>query len=220
MNVCWFLTPFELDWLFGWKLIPTFRPWWQFVVSLCENFWLYGFPFQLVHFSLWRPYLMQIYILTITVLGNGLFVEININCPSNGKSHDQRRRGKEISFCERMDSAFKISVSWQNRSHTKIVDFYSLLNLLVKVTWVADTGHASVTCVVETHLVHVFGQSAQLVIFRHCLGSWWEGGLNVRSDFDASLTCILTQQSSRQHHSRVGGVGTWSNGSNHDRTVR
>ena len=63
-----------------------------------------------------------------------------------------------------MHSALEVSVTTQHRGRTDVFLPDGLLNFLMDLPAVADTSHAAVSHMIESHLIEVLIQSTELVI--------------------------------------------------------
>lgn len=70
-----------------------------------------------------------------------------------------------------MNSAFKVAISTQDGRGTNIVLLDRLLDFLGDLTRISNAGHAAIAGMVESHLIEILGEAAQVKVLGDCLGA-------------------------------------------------
>ncbi len=117
MDVGGLLVPVEVQGLGCLQLVPSLCALGDSLVGLFVDFGSDGLALDGLDLLLGWPDLLQVDILTVFVLGQGLGLKIDVNCTSDGKSDDQRRRSQVVGLGHGVDPAFEVTISTQNRCH-------------------------------------------------------------------------------------------------------
>ena len=166
-----------------------------------------------------RPDVLEVDIVAVAVLPNGVVLEVDVDRAREGVRDDERRAREVVGLDERVDAALEVAVAAEHARDDQVALGDRRGHRLGQRARVADARRAAVADEVEAEPVEVVLQARLLEVGRDHAGARREARLDVGLDLQALLDGLLRQKPRAQHHARVGGVRAARDGRNRDIAV-
>lgn len=174
---------------------------------------------DLLDFITRRPDVLEHDGLTLLVVTDRVFLEVNVDVTGNGVGNDKRRTGEIVTSGERVNTSLEVSVSGEDSTSYNVFILDGLLDNIGESSRVSNAGHASVTGSGETELVHVGVNSSDFEVAGDDSRSRGERSLDVRTSSKSLSDSVLAEESSLEHNTGVGSVGARGDGGDGNGTM-
>ena len=118
-----------------------------------------------------------------------------------------------------MDASFEVAVPREYGGGDDVVGFDDVFDASVKWAGVSDAGGAAVADGLEAEFVELGLQAGLGEVIGHHTAAWAEAGFHGWLDGETEGVGFLGEQSSREHDTRVAGVGATGDGRDQDGAV-
>jgi hypothetical protein len=134
-------------------------------VHLFEDFGIEGRFDEVADLAERGPNVFEENVLSIGVLANGIFGQINIDATGERECDHERRAHEEICFDALMDTGFEIAVARKNAGGNEIVADDDVFDSGIERAGVSDASGAAVTDSLETEFIKIRREAGLVQIF-------------------------------------------------------
>src|SRR6185312_9977180 len=136
----------------------------------------------------------------------GFTRKISVNSSGDGKRDHQRRAHEKVCLHALMNARFEVSVPREDTGADDIVFRERFFNLWIQWSRISDACRASKSDKIEAQAIEEWLQPCLAKVLTHDARSRREGRLYPRLDGESAIDRLLRQQTSCQHHRRVGCI--------------